>query len=212
MQVRYQAAPRPDRCSSEVKSDGVYPVTAPLAGGRETSSRSSPPCPAAARRTSIATAPEALPPPRETGRACARLLPPEDLHQFLELEPDLLDDLLALGGVSARLLTGELVARATDCETLVVQEAADLADDDHILALVIATVAPALHRLELWEFLLPVAQHMWLDPAQVTHFTDGEVPLAGDRRQLGVILWLQHRLRRAPLVFVRAGTSPRGGR
>src|SRR6185312_9964506 len=145
-------------------------------------------------------------------RCARRLLASENLQQFLELEPDLLDDLLALGGIRARLFTGELVARATDGEALIVEEAADLADDDHVLALVIAAVAPPLHGLELRELLLPVAQHVGLDPAQVAHFTNGEVPLAGNRRQLGVILWLQHRLRRAPLVFVRAGMSPRGGR
>ena len=86
--------------------------------------------------------------------------------------------------VGARLLAVELVARAADGEALVVQQAADLADDDHVLALVVAAVAAALHRLELRELLLPIAQHVRLDAAQLADFADGEVALAGDRRQL----------------------------
>src|SRR5690348_7284450 len=125
----------------------------------------------------------------------ARPLPPQDLHQLLELQPHLLDDLLALRHVRARFLAGQLVAGAADREALIVEEAPDLADDDHVLALVVAAVAAALHRLQLRELLLPVAQHVRLDAAQLAHLADGEVALAGNRRQLRIILWLQHRLR-----------------
>ena len=62
---------------------------------------------------------------------------------------------------------------ATDGEALIVQQAADLADHQHVLALIIATVATALDRLELGEFLLPVAQHVGLYVTQVADFTDG---------------------------------------
>src|SRR6185437_12373656 len=136
---------------------------------------------------------------------------PQDLQQLLELEPHLLDDLLALRDVRARLLTRELVAGAADREALIVEEVADLADDDDILALVVAPVAAALHRLQLRELLLPIAQHVRLDPAELAHFPDGEVALAGYHRQLRVILWLQHRLRPAPSVSAPDGTSPPGG-
>ena len=78
----------------------------------------------------------------------------------------------------------------------------------HVLALIVAPVAAALHGLELREFLLPVAQHVRFHAAQLTDFTDGEVALTGDRRQLGVILWLQHRLRPVLSAFGRDGTSP----
>ena len=124
----------------------------------------------------------------------------------------MLDDLLALGHVRARFLAGELVARAANREALVVEQAADLTDDDYVLALVVAPVAAPLHGLQLREFLLPITQHVRLHAAQLAHFTDGEVALAGDRRQLGVILWLQHRPRRAPSVSDQGGTSPHGGR
>src|SRR5215467_3492852 len=123
---------------------------------------------------------------------------PQDPHQLLELDPQLLDDLLTLRDVRASLLARKLVARATDREALIVEETADLTDDDNVLPLVVAAIAPALDRLELREFLLPIAQHVRLHAAQLTHLPDGEVTLARDDRQLRVILWLQHRLRPVP--------------
>ena len=41
--------------------------------------------------------------------------------------------------------------------------------------LVVTAIAAPLHGPELGEFLLPVAQHMRLDAAQFTDFTNGEV-------------------------------------
>src|SRR5205807_8759478 len=102
--------------------------------------------------------------------------------QLLELDPHLPHDLLALRHVGARFLAGELVARPAYGEALVVEQAADLADDDHVLALVIAPVAASFDGLQLREFLLPVAQHVRLHAAQLTHLSDGEVALAGNRR------------------------------
>src|SRR5215469_17045275 len=134
---------------------------------------------------------------------------PQNLHELLELDAHLLDDLLALRHIRARLFPGELVACPANGEALIVEQASDLADDDHVLALVIAAVAAALHRLQLRKFLFPVAQHVRLDTAQLTYLSDGEVALAGNRRQLRVILWLQHTLRPVPLVFALGGMSPR---
>src|ERR1700680_4084941 len=94
----------------------------------------------------------------------------QDFHHIFKLDPHLLDDLLALRDVRARLLAGELVARPADGEALVVEQAPDLADDEHV----------RVHA------------------AQLTHLSDGEVALAGNRRQLRVILWLQHRPRPVP--------------
>jgi hypothetical protein len=70
----------------------------------------------------------------------------------------------------------------------------------HVLALVVAAIAAALDGLELRELLLPVAQHVRLDAAQVADLADGEVALAGDRRQLAIVAWFQHTPRRAPSV------------
>src|SRR5690606_12654735 len=107
----------------------------------------------------------------------------QDAQQFFQLRPQLSHDLLALAHVRARLFAFEFLARATDGETLLIKQAADLADHDHVLALIVAAVAATLHRLQLRELLLPVAQYMRLHAAQFAHLTDGEVALAGDRRQ-----------------------------
>ena len=50
----------------------------------------------------------------------------QDSHQLLELDPHLLDDLLALRHIRARLLSRELVARTADGEALIVEKTADL--------------------------------------------------------------------------------------
>src|SRR5688572_32064097 len=136
----------------------------------------------------------------------------QDPQQLFELHAHLLHDLLALAHVDAGFLAAELVARTTDGETLVVEQRADLANDDDVLALVVAAVAAALHGLELRELLLPVAQHMRLHAAEVADFADREITFAGDRRQLVIVLWFQHRLRLAPSVSDLDETSPRAER
>ena len=54
----------------------------------------------------------------------------QDAQDFFEFEAHLAHDLLALADVAARLVAAELVARAADREALLVEQAADLADDD----------------------------------------------------------------------------------
>src|SRR5258706_12055809 len=66
----------------------------------------------------------------------------ENPQYFFELEAHLPHDLLALADVRASLVTAELVARTADGEALLIEQAADLADDDHILALVVTAGAP----------------------------------------------------------------------
>src|ERR1700722_4429569 len=107
----------------------------------------------------------------------------QQLEHFLEFQPQLAHDLLTLAHVGARLFTGELVACPTDGEALLIQQAANLADDDHILPLVVATVATTLDGLELRKFLFPITQDVRLYATQITDFTDGEVTLAGNRRK-----------------------------
>src|SRR5579862_6161464 len=79
-----------------------------------------------------------------TRRACRRIIrcftrlalsAPQHFHQLFEFGPHLLDDLLTLRDISTRFLAGELVACTADGEPLVVQQAPDLANDDHVLAL-----------------------------------------------------------------------------
>src|SRR5579872_7521035 len=139
-------------------------------------------------------------------------LTPQQLQDFLEFEPELAHDLLALAHVGARLLACQLVARAADREALLVEQASDLADHDHILALVVAAISAALDRLQLRELLFPIAQYVRLDPAQIAYFTNREIALAGNGWQRVVILWLQHRPRPELSISVLDGTSRRGGR
>ena len=76
----------------------------------------------------------------------------------------------------------EAMARPVDRKALLVEKIADAADKQHFVVLVVAAVAAALDRLELREFLLPVAKHVRLHRAQIADLTDGEVAFGGDRR------------------------------
>jgi len=77
----------------------------------------------------------------------------------------------------------QLVACAADREALVVQQVADAADHQHLVVLVVAPVAAPLHRAQLRELLLPVAQHMRFHPTEFADLTDGEVAFDGDGRE-----------------------------
>jgi len=69
------------------------------------------------------------------------------------------------------------------------------------MVLIVTPIAAPLYRLELGEFLFPIAQHMRLHTAEFTDFSDGEVTLGRDRRQrlfAGVFRTGFHR-RKAPL-------------
>ncbi len=94
-----------------------------------------------------------------------RELAAQDLQNLFEFDPDLLDDLLALADVGLGLVTGKPLPGPADRESLVIQERANLANDQHVLALVIATVAAPLDGLELRELLLPVTEYVRLDQA-----------------------------------------------
>ena len=78
----------------------------------------------------------------------------------------------------------EPVPRTADREAFVVEQFADAPNEQDFVMLVVAAVAPPLDRLELREFLLPIAQHVRLDPAQLADFADREVAFRRDRRQL----------------------------
>src|SRR5260221_12783457 len=78
----------------------------------------------------------------------------ENPQYFFELEAHLPHDLLALADVRASLFTAELVARTADGEALLIEQAADLADDDHILALVVTAVFSP--RYGVWRRKIPL--------------------------------------------------------
>src|SRR6056297_3712237 len=67
-------------------------------------------------------------------------------ENVLQLHDHLLDQQFELGLILPALLTLESLTRAPDGETLVVKQPTDLADHDHVLALVIAPVTPPLDR------------------------------------------------------------------
>src|SRR5579859_1986323 len=129
----------------------------------------------------------------------------QNLDQLFELQAHLMNQLLALIQVDLRIVAGEPIPGSADGKPLLIQQAANLPDDQHVLALVVAAVAATLDRLELWKFLFPVAQYMRLDAAQIAHFADGEIALPRDRRQLAIIAWFQHMPRRAPSVSDQDG-------
>src|SRR5689334_1880265 len=75
---------------------------------------------------------------------------------------------------------------AVDRESLLVQQVADPPDEQHLVVLVVPPVTAPLHRFQLREFLLPIAEHVRLDRTEVTYLADGEVPLGGDGWELGL--------------------------
>jgi hypothetical protein len=81
----------------------------------------------------------------------------QDLENFFELNSNLLYDLLTLIDIFPRFLTGKTLPCASDSEALLIKKAPDLPDDQNILTLIITTVPPTLHRLELRKLLLPIA-------------------------------------------------------
>src|SRR5450631_4416288 len=71
----------------------------------------------------------------------------KNLDQLFELEPHLMNELLALIQIDLRLASREPVAGSANGEALFIQEAADLPNDQHVLALVVAAIAAPLDRL-----------------------------------------------------------------
>jgi hypothetical protein len=63
---------------------------------------------------------------------------------------------------------------ATDGIALLIEEAVDLADEFDVGRPVISTIAGALHRLQLWEAGLPVAQDMLGDAELLRQFANGQ--------------------------------------
>src|SRR5689334_13212241 len=131
----------------------------------------------------------------------------QDRQHFLELLPHLAHDLVRDRDFHAALRAFEALARAGDREALVVKERADLADHQHVVALVIAAIAASLDRLQVGEFLLPIAQHMRLDAAQFADFPNGEIAFGRYDRQFAIAALIQHRPRPGPSAFAPDGTS-----
>jgi len=88
---------------------------------------------------------------------------------------------VASAAVLGRL--AEPVSGAADREPLLVEKITNPSDKQHLMMLVIAPIATSLHRAQLRELLLPIAQNMRFDTTQFTDLTDGEVALGRYRRK-----------------------------
>jgi hypothetical protein len=124
----------------------------------------------------------------------------------------LFDYLLTLSNVQLGIIARKTLASPADRETLVIEETSDLANNQNILTLIIASITSALHRFQLWELLLPIPKYMRLDRTKVADFTYREIALTRYWRKFVVIPRFQHMLLLGPLVFVLAGRSPLGER
>jgi hypothetical protein len=134
---------------------------------------------------------------------CTARLTSQESKNVLKLDTNLLDDLLTLARVGPGFVARKFLSSAADRETILIEKAADLPNDEHILTLIVAAIATPFDRFELREFLLPISENMRLHSAEVAYFTDREIAFTGDRGKLVVIPGFQHRLLLVPLVSVR---------
>ena len=76
----------------------------------------------------------------------------------------------------AMLLTAlfEMLARAGDRKSLVVEQALDLENGLDVFAAIEAMAARAFHRLQHGKFGLPIAQHEGLGGGQAADFADAK--------------------------------------
>ena len=97
------------------------------------------------------------------------------VQYLFQLHPHLADNLLAAVYIVVGAFAFELLAGATDGETLFIQQTSNLANHDHVTALIIAAVPATFDRLELFELLLPIAEHMRLDATQFAYFANRKI-------------------------------------
>src|ERR1700683_1831452 len=87
----------------------------------------------------------------------------QNLDQFLEFQAHLMNQLLALVEIHLRIVARESIAGSADGKALLIEQTANLPNDQHVLTLVVAPITAPLDRFELREFLLAVAKHVRLD-------------------------------------------------
>jgi len=74
------------------------------------------------------------------------ILATQNLKKLFKFHAYLLDYLLTLRDIRLRVVTRQALTSATDGETLIIEEASDLSNDQNVLTLIIAAVTPSLHR------------------------------------------------------------------
>ena len=77
----------------------------------------------------------------------------------------------------------ELLSRAAQRETLLVEQLANAPYQLDFVMLIIAPVAASLDRAQLGKFLLPITQHVRFNRTQFGYFAYREVTLVRNRRQ-----------------------------
>jgi len=130
----------------------------------------------------------------------------ENDEYVLQLHTELMDDLPALTDVVLGFFAGKPLASATDREPVFVEKASNLANEHHVLPLIVASISPTLQRRELWKLLLPVTQNVRLHATEVADLTDGEVALSRYRRKFAMCRRLQHMLPHGLSASDRGGT------
>ena len=115
--------------------------------------------------------------------------------QVFQFADELANDLLAVVDVFLGFAAFELLAGTTDGKAVFIQQATNLTNHDHVVTLVIASVAASFYRFKLGKFLLPVSQHMRLNATQLADFTNGEVAFAGNHWEFVIAGCFQHTLR-----------------
>src|SRR5580698_6826917 len=128
-------------------------------------------------RTGLSPIPQSLAPAFLTRR--------QDAQNLLQSLAHLLDSVrgLLLGEGQARLFACglgfilQLLARARDGETLVVEQFLDVQHIFHVTLAVHALAGAALYRLQLGKLRLPKAQDIGWQLAQAGDFSDAEVEL-----------------------------------
>lgn len=90
---------------------------------------------------------------------------PQDGEHVLQLSDRLPDHEPGLGLILFRIPTGQLLPGSTDRIALIVEQGSDAPNEQNLMLLVVAPVAPSLHRLQIVEFLLPIAQDVGLHVA-----------------------------------------------
>src|SRR6516162_760198 len=173
MQVRYQAALRPDRGAATIAAERVraQPGRAAAAARPDLSPRSA---------TSRASSRRSLPARGARGLA---LEPREQRAHLLfhlgheQLPLRLVEAQLDLGLVLLALVQ-QRAPRPGDREPAVVEQLLDADQEPHLVRPVHAVARAVLLRAQHAELRLPVAQHVRLDAEHVAHLADRAIELA----------------------------------
>ena len=84
---------------------------------------------------------------KSLGHLNAGSLAAKNFKQFFEFEPHLMNQLLTLVEINLRVVAGEAVPGTANGEPLLIKQTANLANDKHILPLIVAAVTAPFDRL-----------------------------------------------------------------